>query len=63
MFDSKNQKYSLYAKKRLVLIKSKTENNDSAIIFLNKSFTELENPTVKNYYDLANYYKFFLIFA
>ncbi len=58
-FDSKDYIYAWHAKKRLVWIKSKTENNDSAIIFLNKSFKELENPTVKNYYDLANYYKDF----
>jgi tetratricopeptide (TPR) repeat protein len=58
-FNSKDSIYAWHAKKRLVWIKSKTENNDSAIIFLNKSFKELENPTVKNYYDLANYYKDF----
>ena len=58
-FDSKDYIYAWHAKKRLVWIKSKTENNDSAIIFLNKSFKELENPTVENYYDLANYYKDF----
>jgi tetratricopeptide (TPR) repeat protein len=58
-FDFKDSIYTWYANKRLVWIKSRTENNDSAIIFLNKSFNELENPTVKNYYDLANYYKDF----
>ncbi len=58
-FDSKDSIYAWHAKKRLVWIKSETEDNDSAIIFLNKSFNELENPTVENYYDLANYYKNF----
>jgi len=58
-FDSKNQIYSWYAKKRLVWIKSKIENDESAINFLNKSFKKLENPTVKNYYDLANLFKDF----
>ena len=58
-FDSKNQIYSWHAKKRLVLIKSKIENDKSAINFLNKSFKKLENPTVNNYYDLANLFKGF----
>jgi len=58
-FNSKNPIYDWHAKKKLVWIKSKTENNESAISFLNKSFNELENPTVKNYYDLANFYKDF----
>ena len=58
-FDSKNQIYSWYAKKRLVWIKSKIENDESAINFLNKSFKKLKNPTVKNYYDLANLFKDF----
>ncbi|MAH02672.1 MAG: hypothetical protein CMI70_02635 [Candidatus Pelagibacter sp.] len=58
-FDSKNQIYSWHAKKRLVWIKSKIENDKSAINFLNKSFKKLENPTVKNYYDLANLFKGF----
>jgi tetratricopeptide (TPR) repeat protein len=58
-FDSKNSIYSWYAKKRLVWIKSKIENNESAIKFLNKSFNELKNPTVENYFDLANFYKDF----
>jgi tetratricopeptide (TPR) repeat protein len=58
-FDSKNQIYSWHAKKRLVWIKSKIENDESAINFLNKSFKKLENPTVKNYYDLANLLKDF----
>ena len=58
-FNSKNSTYSWHAKKRLVQIKSKIENNKSAIDFLNKSFNELENPTVKNFYDLANFYKDF----
>ena len=58
-FDSKNQIYSWHAKKRLVWIKSKIENDKSAINFLNKSFKKLENPTVKNYYDLANLFKDF----
>ena len=40
-------------------IKSNLENDESAINLLNKSFNELENPTVKNYYDLANFYKDF----
>jgi len=59
IFDSKNQIYSWYAKKRLVWIKSKIENDESAINFLNKSFKKLENPTVNNYYDLANLFKDF----
>ena len=59
MFDSKNQIYSWYAKKRLVWIKSKIENDESAINFLNKSFKKLKNPTAKNYYDLANLFKDF----
>ena len=59
MFDSKNSVYDWYAQKRLALIKSKLEDNESALSFLNKSFNELENPTVKNYYDLANFYKDF----
>ena len=46
-------------KKKLTRIKSITENNESAIIFLNSSFNELKNPTAKNYYDLANFYKDF----
>ncbi|HJO75943.1 MAG TPA: hypothetical protein QF658_00130, partial [Pelagibacteraceae bacterium] len=58
-FDSKNQIYSWHAKKRLVWIKGKIENDESAINFLNKSFKKLENPTVKNYYDLANLFKDF----
>jgi len=58
-FNSKNQIYSWHAKKRLVWIKSKIENDESAINFLNKSFKKLENPTVKNYYDLANLFKDF----
>ena len=58
-FDSKNQVFDWYAKKRIVWIKSKLENDESAINFLNKSFNKLENPTVKNYYDLANFYKDF----
>jgi len=58
-FDSINPIYDWYAKKRLTWIKSITENNESAINFLNKSFNELENPTVKNYFDLANFYKDF----
>ena len=58
-FDSKNPIYGWHAKKSLVQIKSKIENNESAINFLNKSFNELENPTIKNYYDLANFYKDF----
>ena len=58
-FDSKNLIYAWYVKKRLAWIKSKIENNESAINFLNKSFNELENPTVKNYVDLANFYKDF----
>jgi tetratricopeptide (TPR) repeat protein len=58
-FDSKNQIYSWHAKKRLAWIKSKIENDESAINFLNKSFKKLENPTVKNYYDLANLFKGF----
>ena len=58
-FDSKNQIYSWHAKKRLVWIKSKIENDESAINFLNKSFKKLKNPTVKNYYDLANLFKDF----
>jgi tetratricopeptide (TPR) repeat protein len=58
-FDSKNKIYSWHAKKRLVWIKSKIENDKSAINFLNKSFKKLENPTVKNYYDLANLFKGF----
>ena len=58
-FDSKNKIYSWYAKKRLVWIKSKIENDESAINFLNKSFNELDNPTVKNYVDLANFFKDF----
>jgi len=58
-FDSKNQIYSWHAKKRLVWIKSEIENDKSAINFLNKSFKKLENPTVKNYYDLANLFKGF----
>ena len=58
-FDSKNSIYDWYAKKRLVQIKSKIENNESAINLLNKSFNELKNPTVENYYDLANFYKDF----
>ena len=58
-FNSKNPIYEWHAKKRLVQIKRKIENNESAINFLNKSFKELENPTVKNYYDLANFYKDF----
>jgi tetratricopeptide (TPR) repeat protein len=58
-FDSKNQIYSWHAKKRLVWIKSKIENDESAINFLNKSFKKLKNPTVNNYYDLANLFKDF----
>jgi len=58
-FDSKNQIYSWHAKKRLAWIKSEIENDKSAINFLNKSFKKLENPTVKNYYDLANLFKGF----
>jgi tetratricopeptide (TPR) repeat protein len=58
-FDSKNQIYSWHAKKRLVWIKIKIENDKSAINFLNKSFKKLKNPTVKNYYDLANLFKDF----
>ena len=58
-FDSKNPIYAWHAKKRLTWIKSKVENNESAIIFLNKSFDELESPTVNNYYDLANLLKDF----
>ena len=58
-FDSKNPIYAWYAKKRIVWIKSKIENDESAINFLNKSFNELKNPTAKNYYDLANFYKDF----
>ena len=58
-FDSKNQIYSWHAKQRLVWIKSKIENDESAINFLNKSFKKLENPTIKNYYDLANIFKDF----
>ena len=58
-FDSKNPIYAWHAKKRIVWIKSKIEDNESAINFLNKSFNELENPNIKNYYDLANFYKDF----
>ena len=58
-FDSKDSIYGWYAKTRLVRIKSKIENNESAINFLNKSFNELDNPTVKNYVDLANFFKDF----
>jgi len=58
-FNPKNSIYAWYAKKRLAQITSKIENNESAINFLNKSFNKLENPTVKNYYDLANFYKDF----
>ena len=58
-FDSKNPIYGWYAKKRLAWIKSKIENNESAVNFLKKSFNELENPTAKNYFDLANFYKDF----
>ena len=57
--DSKDSIYGWYAKTRLVRIKSKIENNESAINFLNKSFNELDNPTVKNYVDLANFFKDF----
>jgi len=58
-FNYKNKIYSWHAKKRLVWIKSKIENDESAINFLNKSFKKLENPTVRNYYDLANLFKDF----
>ena len=58
-FNSKNPIYDWHAKKRIVLIKIKTENDESAINFLNKSFKKLKNPTVKNYYDLANLFKDF----
>ena len=58
-FDPKNQEFDWHAKKRLARIKSNLENDESAINLLNKSFNELENPTAKNYYDLANFYKDF----
>lgn len=58
-FNSKSPIYDWHAKKRLAWIKSKIENKESAINFLNKSFGELENPTAENYYDLANFYKDF----
>ena len=58
-FDPKDQIFDWHAKKRLVWINSNLENNESAMNLLNKSFSELKNPTVKNYYDLANFYKDF----
>jgi tetratricopeptide (TPR) repeat protein len=58
-FNSNNEVFDWYAKKRLVWIKNKTEDTESAIDFLNKSFSELKNPTIQNYYDLANFYKDF----
>ena len=58
-FNSNNKVFDWHAKKRLVWIKNKTESTESAIDFLNKSFSELKNPTIQNYYDLANFYKDF----
>jgi len=58
-FNSKNSIYNWHAKKRIVLIKIKTENDESAINFLNKSFKKLKNPKIGHYYDLANFYKDF----
>ena len=57
MFDSKNSVYDWYAQKRLALIKSKFEDNESALSFLNKSFKKINKPNAKHYYDLANFYK------
>ena len=59
MFDSKNSVYDWYAQKRLALIKSKLEDNESALSFLNKSFKKINKPNAKHYYDLANFYKDF----
>ena len=58
-FDFKDSLYSWFAKKRLVWIKSKIENEESAINYLNKSFENLKDPTIENYLDLANFYKDF----
>ena len=59
IFDSQNPTYYWYSKKRLAIIKSELENNKSAINFLKKSLKNLKKPSIKHYYDLANFYKDF----
>ena len=49
--------YSWYVDKKLAIIISIEDDNHKAINFLKKSFNKLNNPQVRHYRDLANFYK------
>ena len=53
----KNQIYNWYKIKQETKIISKLENDGEAIEYIEKKFSNIQNPTNKMIYDMANYYK------
>ena len=51
------QVYSWYSDMNLANIISISKSDEKAIIFLKNKFDKIKEPSVKNYYDLANFYK------
>ena len=58
-FDKKNEIYYWHSVKKIAYLKSILEDESSAINFLNKKFENIKKPSLKNYYDMANFYKSF----
>ena len=58
-FNKKNNIYYWYSIKRISYIKSKLNNEKIAVEYFNQNFIKIKNPTLKNYYDAANFYKTF----
>ena len=52
-----NQIYNWYKIKQKTKIISKLENDGEAIEYIEKKFSNIQNPTNKMIYDMANYYK------
>ena len=52
-----NKIYNWYKIKQKTKIISKLENDGEAIEYIEKKFSNIQNPTNKMIYDMANYYK------
>ena len=56
-FEKKYEIYHWYGVKKISYIESKKNNNKKAIEYFKKNYNKLQNPTLKNFYDAANFYK------
>ena len=58
-FNKKNQIYYSYSLRKMAFIKSKIEGDKSALEYFEKKFNALPNPMIKDFFEIANFYKRF----